>query len=272
MTKRDYTAAIKNFQKQKESVQNSYLSRAYQIAPEILESLPLDSYIHLTRNHNELKTSGSHNEKFHYQLLPMLFRDDVSNPELLILLPNADEKTLMNDFNDFKGQFFIWAKTYCLEKDWIYESALSTLAERREAFIEGKEPGNFLITSVSGSLNAAKPKHGIFIEESMNVFSENWTEFESRIQQKMKELKKQYKAMADKNTFKTKDFSEEKLEWLVFWNIKKMTLTEIAQKSFPNHSPEISPQAAEALESKRRGIYKAIQSLNIFDLPIRRGR
>ena len=277
MPKRDYSAPFQDVRKKEETIQNSYLDLVCEIEPNIIENLPLESYLRLTRNHNDLNTRKV-SELFVDRLQVLLSQDTVllQNTELLQelinILPNADKQTILNDFNSFRKQFLDWIKEYCFEKDWIITSALKTLAHNREQSLKKENQLKVLLTTIRISAHEGlNPKSELGIEEKMNIYIDNWTDFENRVKQKMKELKKQHKEIGKNLTFKTKDFDMEKLKWLVLWNIKKMTAPEIVKEIF-NLNPNQSPQQRNVFESKVKLLHEEIKKLTIFDLPIRKGK
>lgn len=271
MSKRDYSAPFQDSREKEEKIQNSYLSLVCEIEPNIIENLPLESYLQLTRNYNDLKTHGV-GELFVDKLQVLLVQDTVLLQELINILPNADKQTILNDFNSFRKQFLDWVKEYCFEKDWIITSALKTLAHNREQFRKKENQLKVLITTIRVSVHEGlNPKRELGIQEKMDIYIENWTGFKNRVKQKMKELKKQYNEMAKNHTFKTKDFDMEKLKWLVLWNIKKMTAPEIVKEIF-NLNPNQSPQQRNVFDSKVKFLREEIKKLAIFDLPIRKGK
>jgi len=271
MPKRDYSAPFQDVRKKEETIQNSYLDLVCEIEPNIIENLPLESYLQLTRNYNDFKAHGE-GGLFVDRLQVLLRQDTVLLQELINILPNADKQTILNDFNSFRKQFLDWIKEYCFEKDWIITSALKTLAHNREQFLKKENQLKVLITTIRVSAHEnLNPERELGIEEKMDIHIENWTGFENRVKQKMKELKKQYKVRAKNHTFKTKDFDMEKLKWLVLWNIKKMTAPEIVKEIF-NLNPNQSPQQRNVFESKVKLLHEEIKKLTIFDLPIRKGK
>ncbi len=277
MTKRDYSAPFQDFRKKEETIQNSYLDLVCEIELNIIENLPLESYLQLTRNHDDLNTHEV-SELFVDRLQVLLSQDAVLLldteliQELINILPNADKQTILNDFNSFRKQFLDWIKEYYFEKDWIITSALKTLAHNREQSLKKENQLKVLITTIRvSSHEGLNPKSELGIEEKLDIYNENWTEFENKVKQKMKGLKKQYKERAKNHTFKTKDFDMEKLKWLVLWNIKKMTAPEIVKEIF-NLNPNQSPQQRNVFDSKVKLLREEIKKLAIFDLPIRKGK
>jgi hypothetical protein len=272
MEKRDYSAAFQDFRLKKEMIQNSYLRIASEIEPKVVNILPLESYIHLTGKHNNLKIYGS--EEFHKKLCPLLYQETVSAKNLLALFPYANNSTISKDFNIFKKQFWDWIKEYSFEKDWIIESGLVTLAYRREAHLKGKNQPEALITRGTCvvhdglSINAEKE---IGLNEKMSIYKENWTEFENRIKEKMKELKNLYIEMSGNHKFKTKEFDDEKLKWLAYWNIKKMSARDIV-KEIEVKCPNQSWLREKAFEGQVKYVRDEIHKLSTFDLPVRKGR
>ena len=277
MTKRDYSAPFQDVRKKEETIQNSYLDLVCKREPNIIENLPLESYLQLTRNHNDLNTHKV-SELFVDRLQVLLSQDTVLLQdteliqELINILPNADKQTILNDFNSFRKQFLDWIKEYCFEKDWIITSALKTLAHNREQSLKKENQLKVLITTIRVSAHEnLNPERELGIEEKMDIYNKNWTDFDNKVKQKMKELKKQYKERAKNLTFKTKDFDMEKLKWLVLWNIKKMTAPEIVKEIF-NLNPNQSPQQRNVFDSKVKLLREEIKKLAIFDLPIRKGK
>jgi len=277
MSKRDYSAPFQDVRKKEETIQNSYLDLVCEIEPNIIENLPLESYLQLTRNHNDLNTHKV-SELFVDRLQVLLSQDTVLLQdteliqELINILPNADKQTILNDFNSFRKQFLDWIKEYCFEKDWIITSALKTLAHNREQSLKKENQLKVLITTIRVSAHEnLNPERELGIEEKMDIYNKNWTDFDNKVKQKMKELKKQYKERAKNLKFKTKDFDKEKLKWLVLWNIKKMTAPEIVKEIF-NLNPNQSPQQRNVFDSKVKLLREEIKKLAIFDLPIRKGK
>ena len=277
MSKRDYSAPFQDVRKKEETIQNSYLDLVCKREPNIIENLPLESYLQLTRNHNDLNTHKV-SELFVDRLQVLLSQDTVLLQdteliqELINILPNADKQTILNDFNSFRKQFLDWIKEYCFEKDWIITSALKTLAHNREQSLKKENQLKVLITTIRVSAHEnLNPERELGIEEKMDIYNKNWTDFDNKVKQKMKELKKQYKERAKNLKFKTKDFDKEKLKWLVLWNIKKMTAPEIVKEIF-NLNPNQSPQQRNVFDSKVKLLREEIKKLAIFDLPIRKGK
>ncbi len=276
MSKRDYSAPFQDFREKEEKIQNSYLDIVCEIEPKIIKNLPLESYLQLTRNHDDLKTHGV-GELSVDRLQVLLFQDTVLLQELINILTNADKQTILNDFNSFRKQFLDWIKEYCFEKDWIITSALKTLAHNREQSLKNENQLKVLITTFRVSAHEGlNPKRDVGIQEKMDIYNENWMDFENRVKQKMKELKKQYKERAKNHKFKTKDFDMEKLRWLALWNVKRLTATEIATKEFGLnlidncYDNEDAWEANERFIKKKAQIYKEIQKMKDFNLPVRK--
>jgi hypothetical protein len=269
MSKKNYSARFQDFREKEEMIQNSYLRLVCEIKSNIIENLPFESYLQLTRNHNDLKTHGE-GELFVDRLQVLLIQDTVLLQELINILPNADKQTILNDFNSFRKQFLGWIKEYCFEKDWIITSALKTLAHNRERFLKKENQMKVFGWRVSLSGHTGlNPKRELGIQEKMDIYIENWTSFENRVKQKMKELEKQYKERAKNHTFKTKDFDMEKLRWLALWNIKRWTVSEIATKEC-GIKPVLLPDEDDPFERIKLYIYKEIQRLKDYDLPVRK--
>ncbi len=289
MTKRDYSAPFQDFREKKETIQNSYLDLVCEIEPKIIENLPLESYLRLTRNHNDLNTHEVGElsvDKLQVLLSPDtgLLQDTELLQELINILPNADKQTILNDFNSFRKQFLDWIKEYCFEKDWIITSALKTLAHNREQFLKKENQLKILITTKRVSIHEGfNSERGLGIQEEMDIYNENLTSFENRVKQKKKEFNKQYKERAKNHTFKTKDFDMEKLRWLALWNVGKYTAADIVTKELglkPRDSwlkdgtvwneNEEGWDENEKFINKKNYVYKEIQKLKDFDLPVRK--
>ncbi len=89
--------------------------------------------------------------------------------------------------------------------------------------------------------------------------------------------------MAKNHTFKTKDFDMEKLRWLALWNVGKYTAADIVTKELglkPSDSwqkdgtvwneNEEGWDENEKFINKKNYVYKEIQKLKDFDLPVRK--
>ncbi|MEJ7862891.1 MAG: hypothetical protein WKF90_14765 [Pyrinomonadaceae bacterium] len=289
MTKRDYSAPFQDVRKKEETIQNSYLDLVCEIEPNIIENLPLESYLQLTRNHNDLNTHKV-SELFVDRLQVLLSQDTVLLQdteliqELINILPNADKQTILNNFNSFRKQFLDWIKEYYFEKDWIITSALKTLAHNREQSLKKENQLKVLLTTIRVSAHESfSSERGLGIQEEMDIYNENLTSFENRINQRKKELNKQYKERAKNHTFKTKDFDIEKLRWLALWNVGKYTAADIVTKEL-GLKPSDSWQKDgtvwkenkggwdenEKFINKKNYVYKEIQKLKDFDLPVRK--
>ncbi len=276
MAKRDYSAPFQDSREKEEKIQNSYLDIACKIEPNIIENLPLKSYLQLTRNYNDLNTHEV-SELFVDRLQLLLLQDTVLLQELINILPNADKQTILNDFNSFRKQFLDWIKKYCFEKDWIIKSALKTLAHNREQSLKKENQLKVLLTTMRVSVHEGlNSERELGIEEKMDIYIENRTGFENRVKQKMKELKKQHKERAKNHKVKTKDFDMEKLRWLALWNVKRLTAPEIATKEFGLnfinncYDNEDDWEANERFIVKKDHIYKEIQKMKDFNLPVRK--
>lgn len=274
MTKRDYSAAFRDFKTQKQTVQNTYIRLACEIEPAIVETLPLESFFHLTRNHNDFETNGKTAEIPSKQRKLLLSEEPIKKEILFEILPNADKSTVFDDFQNFKQLFSAWLKKYCFEKDWIVKSALSTLDSDRQTFIKGEtiKPRKYLISFTNASAHftfGGLPPNAIGIQSEMKIYNENWTEFENRIKQQMKELKKRYLEKAKNETYQTNNFDMQQLKWLVLWNIKpKWTTYDIARNETLDNE-EIS-----SIEKKIDNVKNEFRKgkSKVFDLPVRMKR
>ncbi len=273
MEKRDYSAPFQDLRHEIEKIQNSYLGIACQIEPQIVESLPLKSYIQLTKNQTDLLDTPNAKALFRDNLHSLMSKDEITHSNLIGVFHNAKQPIALNDFCDFREQFYEWIKEYCFEKDWIIQSGLATLEQRREAYMKNEKPLEVLITfgrvSTHERLGGFSEKD-MAVQEELSFYREGWTSFEDRVKARMKELKKRYKEMTRIHTFKTKDKDfNEKIKLLALWNIKRWTISEIATKEC-GIEPALLPDEDDPFERKKPNIYKEIQRLKDYDLPVRK--
>jgi hypothetical protein len=270
MTKRDYSAVFRDFTRHKETARNSYLRLACEIEPAIIETLPLSSFMRLTRKYDDFETNGKTLEIPYRQRNLLLSMEQIQRKDLLEILPNSDERTGLDDFQDFRRLFFDWTERYCFKKDWIIESALATLTYNRKQISEGKKPSKVLITFVNFPqtvFGGGFPKDSIAIQDEMKIYSENWTEFESRINRQMQELKKRYNEKRKEHTLDTKKFDLQQLKWLIWWNIKpQWTAYDIAinETSDEKEADSWKVKINNTIKEFRTGKSK------LLDLPVRR--
>lgn len=264
---------FKKIETEKQDVKNLFLRTISNLKPHVWENLPISEYEHLTRSYPHLKrgnlNDGAKNgtDWLSPKLYSLIEKDNVSVEQLLLIFPNADEKSIEYDFTDFKQLMLIWADKYHLRKEWIFECVCYGMEGHLMRLQEGNE--SKMIVGGIVYLSTVLPVK-IGVNDSWNPLQESFSAYEARVKRTLREQRKNFAGKIEGHKLKTKPVDlPEKIKWLVLWNIEKWTAADIVVNDL-NIKPGQTSTANNAYQQNLQYVYDEIQRLaKTFDLPIR---